>query len=320
MGCFPECGGAPLWSEHVQRILPFLLTAAAGLILTGCATLPSSPAGIEARAAEPLSLSIGSDPLFMRVDIHRATHMEFRVRSETDPNGATQSTLEEVEVPNPYHYLVARFGNGLEMDFNGNLSIDLLSLYHIARAQSYRLTERLNTLLPASVTIVKAGSKTVLAGHGFTPRRLTIESSPGELRLIGDLFHRRMRIFERGDALTFQPSALIKATAQTVTQPTPASATFQELGTAWRFELIDPNHLQSTNGLELARHGNEVDIILHSPGGVSGAYVLERTRTGCIVTSASSSRVLDVSRSGQVITFKENGHVTETLTIDSLTE
>jgi hypothetical protein len=303
----------------MKRISAFLMTAAAAVvILSGCATPP--PAGAVSRPADPLSLSIGSDPLFMRVDIHRATHAEYRVRSETDANGVTQSTLEEVEVPNPYHYLVARFGNGVEMDFNGNLSIDLLSLYHIDRAQSYRLTERLNTLLPASTTIEKTGPKTVVTGHGLTPRRLTLESSPGELRLIGDLFHRRMRIFERGDALTFQPSALIKATAQTITQPGPSSATFQELGTDWRFELISPDHLQSTNGLELERHGNKVDIILHSPGGVSGAFVLERTLTGCIITSASSSRVLDISRAGHVVTVKENGHITETLTIDSLTE
>ena len=102
----------------------------------------------------PLSLDASYDPYMMRVDLVRAYHNETKTVT-TSSNGQTYTTTQVVSVPNSYHSLVADFGNGIVLDFNQNLCLDLVRLYNLSAAKGFRISYESDGLFSMKMECVK---------------------------------------------------------------------------------------------------------------------------------------------------------------------
>ena len=83
---------------------------------------------------------------FLRVDIVRATHPDTTV-TVTYPNGTHAPPKVKA---NDYSEVVADFGNGIILDSNNNLSVDLLRLYGMDTLTGYRIIRHPASILEAA--------------------------------------------------------------------------------------------------------------------------------------------------------------------------
>ncbi len=320
--------------KYLGRIL--LALSATLLLLAACATTLGTEAAspVEVR---PLVLKIGYDPAFLRVDVRRATHIEMQMApgpasqsasSGSKPgsgglaaagSGSSSNQLEEIHVPNPYHYLTVYLGNGLILDYQGNLSVDLLKLYHLNTAQDYTIVKRFNSFLPAGSEITKQGNEFTRKGVGLSGGKLSWSRSGKVVSLVGDIFHRHMKILFAKGSVTYEPSGRPGINAITLRRPSPNEVILPEWGGNRVIRLESPNHLVGNRGLEIVRHPNRLEILFHGPFGIDASYTFRRTADGCTFSGFPSGTTITVARSGNVIRIFRNGHLDSTVTIDSLT-
>lgn len=286
-------------------------------LLVGCATIPAGVAGSTVIVPSPLKLSIGYDLAFVRVDLKRATHLALRFIRQPGANGKTKVIPEPIKVENPYNYLVATFGNGLVVDYNGNLGIDLLRLYHLNRATGYDVVERFNGLFPEGGQVVKSGSRLTRKGIGITIGHLSAVADGDIVQLHGEVFHPRMRIVRKPDSISLEPAGRHNLNTTTIEQPSPTLVMFLETGGNTTFRQLDANHIQSSDGLELARVGNHISIVLRSPGGIVASLVFYRTKSGCLITSSDGYPLTRVSRLGDTIYVTSGRFLAAAVTINS---
>ncbi len=284
-------------------------------ILAGCASLPVGVNQTKATAPAPLGLSIGYDLGFLRVDLKRATHDELRFIREPDGSGVMTLQPRYVPVDNPYHHLVVDFGNGLIMDSNGNLTLDLLRLYHLGAARSFDITERFNNLLPAGAHLIKKGNSFERRGTGILVERLKAYTEGRVVQIDDGPALRHSRIVQSPGAISYEPSGRRDWRTVSVLQPSNNSAVFRSSGRETKFTLVDPKLLRSNRGLEISRNGGRIDMVIRSPGGIVGSFVFEKTHTGCTITGSGGYGTLQVMREGNKIYVTKNGSLTETVTV-----
>lgn len=321
--------------KNLVRILAALSITV--MLLAACTTTRGSeaPSFVEPR---PLVLKIGYDPAFLRVDVRRATHIEMQMKAASAGQSSSSGSgtgktgsgglvmagggsngLEEISVPNPYHYLVVYLGNGLILDYQGNLSIDLLKLYHIDAARDYTVTKRYNTFLPAGSKVVKRGNTFERTGIGLSGGRLAWSRSGNVANLVGDIFHRHMKILVADASVAYEPTGRPGINAITLRQPSPNEVIMPEWGGNRILRLESPNHLVGNRGLEILRHSNRLQILFHGAWGLDASYTFRRTANGCAFSGFPSGVRVTVARTGNVIRIFRNGHLDSTVTIDSLT-
>lgn len=83
---------------------------------------------------EIVKLDPSYEVFMLREDLVRATHAE---TVTTTANGRTVTSTRQV--PNEYSELVIDFGNGIIMDYNENLCIDLMKLYGIDSSHGFMI-------------------------------------------------------------------------------------------------------------------------------------------------------------------------------------
>ena len=102
-----------------------LLLALTILLFWGCVSLDK--VHIENRTQkmplDPISITMDSEIYFVRADLVRDIHSDNK------------------RYIMPYHYLGIRLGNGIFLDLNENLCVDLLEFYHIDK-NNFRLTRQ----------------------------------------------------------------------------------------------------------------------------------------------------------------------------------
>ena len=120
-----------------------------GALLTGCFSASfDSFLHPNVQPLDPLALAPAVESSFLRVDIVRATHPDtsFIV---TNPDGTKQPPKMK---DNEYSEVVADFGNGIILDSNNNLSVDLLRLYGMENLASYHIVKHPPSLFDSTVT------------------------------------------------------------------------------------------------------------------------------------------------------------------------
>lgn len=299
------------------RVFPMVLLPVA--VLAGCATIPSEVSQAKEVAPEPLKLSIGYDAAFLRVDLKRATHLEQRFVMEPDSSGVMKLRPEPVYVKNPYSLLLASFGNGLIVDRNGNLGIDLLRLYHLNGAKGFHVVERFVGPLEGGRSVVKSGARLTRKGIGLTVEHLSAITDGNIIHLSGEAFFPHMRIVRGKSTLSLQPAGRPTSRTTTIRQPTPHEVVFPEIGGKMIFRQLGTNQIRSSEGLDITRAGNHLEIVLHAPGGVAASFVYSKTQNGCVVTSSDGYPTIRITRLGDKIYVTSDHFLAATATIDSET-
>ncbi|HUX22893.1 MAG TPA: hypothetical protein VMW69_16775 [Spirochaetia bacterium] len=299
----------------VGNLLATLGTAA---ILAGCATLP---AGIEVGASatpEPLRLSVGYDAAQLRVDLRRETHPVRRFIEEPDSGGVLRIVPEVFDVKNPYSYLVTELGNGLIVDSNGNLALDLLRLYRLSSAHNYSIMQRFNTLLTGSISLRKQGNILERFGGGSIIEHTRAITDGSVVAIPGGLFAWHARIVIGKGSISYEPSGRRDGNTVTLTQRSGNLVTSATAGETTTYRMPDAMHLLSTSGLEIVRSGNQLDITLHRAGGIAARFVFTRTQAGGVIVGSGGYGTVKIARAGNEIYVSQNGSLLSTVTIKSM--
>jgi hypothetical protein len=115
--------------KRIVFLIPALALAVSCASLKAEKPLLTDPSARQAIA--PFSLNLGFDRYMLRLDLRRGTH-ETMVRN-------SRNEERTVEVQNPYHPVVVDLGNGLILDFNNNLCIDLARAYGLVGLNKFRV-------------------------------------------------------------------------------------------------------------------------------------------------------------------------------------
>ena len=289
------------------------------LILVGCATVPANVALGSALAPKPVDLSPGYDAGFLRVDLKRATHIETRMVFEQDDTGKVVHVPEIFYVDDPYSFLTVYFGNGLTVDSNGNLFVDLLRLFGLDNAKSFDLTQRMNnTLFGAGLNLAKNGNVLTRTGRGLSVQQLTVTSSGDTVRMSDGPGRRRMVIVRAGNVSTFEPNGRAGFNSITISGPTDGEAVLSAPGQKTIFSLKGPDRVVSSDGLQISSSNNRIEIVERTPGGISGIFSLQRTENGCVITSPDGYGTTTIVRSGSEIYVSKDGRLVSTVSINAL--
>lgn len=299
-------------SSTVRILLSAILPAA---VLAGCATVPGKVSESTKVAPEPLKLSIGYDAALLRVDLKRATHLVLHFKKERDRKGTRRVRPEPIEVKNAYGLLIVDFGNGLILDQNGNLGIDLLRLYDLNRAASFHVVEQFNGLFRSGRSVSKSGGRLTRKGVGLTVERLSARTEGNIVHLSGEHFFPHMRIVRGNQSLSLEPAGRRTAGTITIRQPKPDMVLFPETGGTMTVRRFGANRIQSSGGLDIVRKVNDLSIVIHAPGGVVASFDYSKTRNGCVVTSSDGYPAIRIARIGKVIYVTSDRYLAATLTI-----
>lgn len=125
-------------------------------LFAGCMTIKKITIPDEAERLElqPLQAAAGYDVYQLRIDIVRQTTT--KTETVTDSKGVTSTkTITENK---PYHYLGVYLGNGLFLDANLNLGLDLIRLLHLEDRQNFTLIRKIPNLFQSQVIYKKEGN------------------------------------------------------------------------------------------------------------------------------------------------------------------
>jgi hypothetical protein len=127
------------------------------LVITGCSSMDSSRLKDTSirRPPNQLILVPGYDVYMIREDLVRGTHSETRTYYQ---NGRSVTRTETVE--NAYSELLIDFGNGIVMDYNNNLCVDLMRFYKFTEKHQFAITKkRIGFSLKENISYVRQDDK-----------------------------------------------------------------------------------------------------------------------------------------------------------------
>jgi hypothetical protein len=277
-----------------------LVSALVVLGLAGCTTIdPARLADISIRQPTgPLELRPAYDAFMIREDLVRATHSETRT-SYTNGRMSTYS----VQVPNAYHLLGIELGNGILMDYNNNLFVDLIRFYGMDDASKIHITRT-----PKGFSL--EGSATYVYENGtyrsndmiiWTERRL---GNQVELDWSGIKGKDRIEVSENSVVLTSKILGV-----DVVKSATLVSATELAVRGFWRdasFTLISPDRIQMERFFEMDRYPDHISIIYKGIFGITTERTFVKTAEGFLFFTPDGFGV-EVMKKDNVISVYRNG-------------
>lgn len=193
-----------------HRRARFLAVAvlAAGLGTSCSASLPVDELA-PSIPAEALQLEPGYDLCFMRIDLRR----QFRTETTTTVDATGRPIMQTRSVPVPYHYLGVDLGNGLFLDANLNLALDVLRLQKLHTARNFSVEKQRRSFYPVSAdsTCRRNDTRLVTEAHGLLGSSQTAELGDQAVVLEGGFLSSEQRIEIEADGLVYDPQGIFGA-------------------------------------------------------------------------------------------------------------
>jgi hypothetical protein len=278
----------------------FIVSAIAVLALAGCTTFdPARLADISIRQPTgPLELRPAYDAFMIREDLVRATHSETRT-SYTNGRMSTYS----VQVPNAYHLLGIELGNGILMDYNNNLFVDLIRFYGLDDATKIDImrTPKGFSLESAATYVYEDGTYRANDMIIWTERRL---GNQVDLDWGGLKGKDRIEVSESSVVLTSKVLGV-----DVVRSATLVSATELEVKGFWKdasFTLISPDQIQMERFFEMDRYPDHINIIYTGIFGMTTERTFVKTEEGFLFFTPEGFGV-EVMKKGNIISVYRNG-------------
>lgn len=240
----------------------------------------------------------GYDVSFVREDLVRATHS---VTQTSYSNGMMITSTRQA--PNDYSEIVIDFGNGIILDYNNNLCIDLLRFYDLARLSNYHIVRK-----PIGFSLEATNSYDLEAGvfsstyglnrqatfkdnsieieSGLLKAKRTIEIGPQSIALVGNF----LGIDVRESAKLVTPTTL-------------------EVQGFWKdttFVMESPDRIKMEGYFEIRSSQDHITVIYTGIFGLTTERTFFRTRDGLIFFD-EMNRGVEVSKDGSLIKISRNG-------------
>ena len=194
------------------------------IIIIGCGTLDTSlTENNEIRLTlDPLALSMDTDIYQLRVDLLRNT-------MTADANGKTSENAETIK--SPYHSIGLRLGNGIFLDYNMNLTVDLIEYYNLDKEKLTLKRIEQTGIGKKTFLFEKDSDRMQITENTMIPRKSRIYVEENEIKITGGLFFTSLKITEKEN--------LIKAVASGVVNVPQSGMIVKDSETEYRFPGLD---------------------------------------------------------------------------------
>jgi hypothetical protein len=180
------------------------------LLILGCGTNIKQliPNETEQVAFDPFKIELGYDIYCLRIDINR--QYVTSTKETTDPKGNVES--ETVMTPKPYHYIGIYIGNGIFIDANLNISLNIMRFFNLEEKNHVVITAKTSQLFSPETRFEKKGNIVTIRQPGFMSmpeeRRITLADKGAHFE--GGFFLGEQDIIIGDDEITYDPHAIIR--------------------------------------------------------------------------------------------------------------
>lgn len=288
------------------------------VILCGCATLDVKdiPAPTDTIAFEPQKIEISYDVTLLRIDLLRQYTTQSQTVTTTDAQGKTQTVVKQVQVPVPYHYLGVDMGNGIFLDANQNLSLNLLKLLGLKPDQDFTITRRGRGLFAQDATFTKKGNRLTIDYGGLFSSPTEIEFTPQGAHFKGGILSSDQDIIVGKNRITYDPHGIFEEWSQSYITSVGSSA---QIPGFWKDTQINKNKDGSINlgeSLVVRHEGKRIVFRFAGWFGSEHKYAMVRSQNRIVYYDDDMDGVL-IEVSGDSVKTKTSAGETEyTLTRD----
>ncbi len=271
---------------------------AAFLVLVGCASAPSTlPDPSRQANPDPVQVKADKEVFGLRVDLYR---------NESNGAGIVDPTRKD-----PWNYALTGVdaGNGLFLDTNGNLAVDLARLYAIE--PPFHIEETVAGLFPYKITYLFLGSKFQRSGGGNDlPDQVAIFSGD-EVDVSTKSYQGSTEgsIYSDSEGLIFKPSGMHLTDRVVLKQVSPNRVELGGLLGNGAYIAKNEDDADLTSKFKLEFYGNVLKIMLGGYMlGNGSTYSYVRTPEGCWFSDPQGNSH-EVSLQDGTITVRKNGRV-----------
>jgi hypothetical protein len=284
------------------RIFTLLIT----LAFSYCATLDVKdiPSSAETIAFEPQKIEIGYDVTLLRIDLQRQYTTQSQTVTTTDAQGKTHTTVKQVQVAVPYHYLGVDMGNGIFLDANMNLSLSLHKLLGLRNDQNFTIVRHGRGLFSADATFSKRGNQLTIDYGGLFSSPTEIEFTTQGAHFKGGILSADQDIIVEKNRITYDPHGLFDGWSKSYITAVGSSA---QIPGFWKDTAINKNKDGSINlGESLVVRHEGKRIIFRYAGWFGSEHIYTMVR--------SQNRIVyyDENMNGVLIELTDKGAKTKT--------
>jgi hypothetical protein len=177
----------------------------------GCSTLKPGdiPDQSQWEEPEPLSANIGVDIFQFRLDLLRERRDD--TASTTTVLITEEGTYKEKEDFISHHYLGVYVGNGLFIDINGNVGIDIIRLFGLDSLKGFRLRKSSGNSLYTTEEFRREGNTITIKEGGWGGDEIVCKINDNSFSLRSGDFFSPDEIVQKDQRIDFIPSGLLSA-------------------------------------------------------------------------------------------------------------
>ncbi len=283
------------------------------VFLSGCSSLDKASINDPSkhRELEALTVIPSYDVFLVRTDLIRSTHTETRT---TTVNGQTQTTT--VTVPDPYHYLCVNFGNGIFIDRNDNIYIDIMEFYGMDK-NAFNITHQMNSFGKPEVYYKKAGNVFTREGKGLFSNKTTADISGNNVAIDEGFFGGGKAVITvTENEIVCDPKGILKWGKSKILKTGDSSVLFPVFGKDLEIRKDDSgNVIVGEDNLKIESSGKQLKFIFRGLFKKEIIHYFIRTETGFVFYD-EKFRGVEVSKNGNQISVYLNNKLTEKFIIN----
>lgn len=197
----------------IKTFSPLLFTLTIVFTTVGCATLNREdiPRPDELQELEPLKAEPAYDVYLLRIDLMRQ-YTEY-VTTTTDSQG--RIVQQRHITPVPYHYIGVDLGNGIFLDANMNLSLNLIELMKLRNRKSFRFVFKSDSAFGEKRTISRQGDHVVIDYGGLFSSKTDIDLRPNGATFRGGVLSSDQDINVLEDRIVYDPHSIFGSWRET---------------------------------------------------------------------------------------------------------
>ncbi|MBI4977624.1 MAG: hypothetical protein HZC28_09085 [Spirochaetes bacterium] len=279
------------------------------LVFISCGTLDKAKLNDVSirKKVDPLSLDIGYDVYLLRIDLNRATHAESR--TTCNQNGCTTST---VQVPNSYHYITVDFGNGIIMDYNGNLCLDLARYYRFSNSKDFSILEKNEGLFGTEIAYDKAAANFKMETRAFLGAKSEFDLSSNPIKSKEGSY-----IALSNNSVGFGPGFLGLGKV-TINKPDQKTVVMPQFWQESKFMQISDSLITLNDQMKISNAVDHIEFTYSGIFGIKTSYSFIKTATGFYFYNMDNYSGIEMERNGNKIIVSVNGSKVRTYTINTV--
>jgi len=284
--------------------------------INSCATLQEKdiPGPGETIPLAPQKIEMSYDVMLMRIDLNRQTRLEQRTVTTTDAQGRAQTTVQQVYVPVPYHYLGVDMGNGLFLDAHLNLTLNLYQVLGIGKNQDFTITRKGRSIFASDTTYTKKGNHLTIDYGGLFSSPTEIVFSEKGAHFKGGILSNDQDIIVEKNQIVYDPHGLVDAWSKSYITSVGSSV---QIPGFWKDTAINKNKDGSINlgeALVVRHEGNRIIFKYSGWFGSEHIYTMVRTKNKIVYYDENMNGIMIDLSEGLVKTKTSQGETEYTIT------